>query len=297
MILTSDIHLRITKPVARIDDYWRTQKRKFKFILKLAQKSPPLVVAGDFFDVPRPSPKLVSWTISMLRKYPVELIIAPGQHDLPYHLVKNLPDSGLAILEAAGLAHLSDYETTTTKIFVVPFGEEPELNPKLTKPINVLAWHHMVISKSDPLWAGQQSENAGRLLRTLKKYDIIITGDNHHFVKYKKGNRYLLNPGTMIRMDVTLWNHNPSVYMLGDTGNLRRIIIPHDTPDDVLSREHLNQKKKQDSKISAFILKALSPGKIKTSFKKNMEAYFRKHKVRRAVKSMIRAAMPERKND
>src|SRR5512135_2401330 len=106
MIMCSDLHLRTTTPRARTDDYMAAQERKFRFILEQAQKSPPLLVAGDFFHTPRPEEGLLRWTIDLLKEYDVRPVVVPGQHDMPYHSLDKMGEYGLGVLEAAGVIRL-----------------------------------------------------------------------------------------------------------------------------------------------------------------------------------------------
>ena len=98
-ILTSDWHLREDTPICRTDDYWNAQWKKVNFISKLQEKYDcPVIHAGDLFDKWKPSPWLLSTTISIL---PKKFYTIFGQHDLPQHSLDLEHKSGINTLRQA----------------------------------------------------------------------------------------------------------------------------------------------------------------------------------------------------
>ena len=66
-ILCADMHLRSDQPVARMDSYWETQFVKLNFIWQLQREQHcPILHAGDLFNHWKPSPHLLTKTMTHL---------------------------------------------------------------------------------------------------------------------------------------------------------------------------------------------------------------------------------------
>ena len=346
MILSADLHLRRTPPRARVDDYFAAQERKTRFILEQAQASPPLLVAGDFFHQPRPGEALLRWIIDLLNEYGVKPIVVPGQHDLPGHSLEQIGDSGLGVLAAAGVIDIVPNQDTGKGpfystppyidglisvqssgpdyvIFGCAYGQTPSKAIKDKNFINILLWHHMVIQ--EPLWPGQEAERAPAILRKYPQFDIICVGDNHQSFALSEVNqishpsikpitvsgRFLINPGSTMRMTAAQVNHRPFVYRFqAEEGGsiLEPIPIPIET--DVLDLSELEAARDKDGRIQAFVDKmksyfdeleaeltpeqrrqiALSGGGVGRrgpTFEQGLEQYFKKNETSKEVQELV----------
>lgn len=283
MILCADLHLRRTAPRARTDDYFATQERKFRFVLAQAQASPPLLVAGDFFHQPRPGEGLLRWVIDLLREYGVKPIVVPGQHDLPGHSLEQIPDSGLGVLAAAWVVHILEefiqpviILTGSEIVWGCAYGQNPHPSMHDSQRFNILLWHHMVIN--DPLWPGQEADKAPAILRQYPQFDLIVTGDNHTSFTTMNGStkRWLVNPGSMMRMTAAQVNHLPHVFKW-ENGVVTPIPIPIEK--DVLDLSELESSKGRDERIAAFVDRLSTQWETGLSFEKNLENFFRENKT------------------
>jgi DNA repair exonuclease SbcCD nuclease subunit len=288
MILAADLHLRRTTPRARTDNFFETMGRKFRFILKQAQASPPLLVAGDFFHTPRPGEGLLRWVIDLLREYKVKPIVVPGQHDLPGHSLEQIGESGLGVLAAAGVIQLLTREQFLGPgyhIEAAAYGVTPR-NKKRQEPchLNILLWHHMVINES--LWPGQEADKAPAILRKYPQFDLIVTGDNHTSFTTMNGStkRWLVNPGSMMRMTAAQVNHLPHVFKY-ENGVVTPITIPIEP--DVLDLAELEAVKDKDERISAFVDRLSSQWEAGLSFEKNVEKFFQTNKTDPEVVALV----------
>lgn len=305
MILASDLHLRRTRPRSRKDDYFSTQEKKFRFILELAQESPPLVVPGDIFHIAKPGEALLRWVIDLLMEYDVRPIVVPGQHDLPSHNLNLLHESGLGVLASADLIDLltdgqpywlpdNHHNTYGLEIYIhgYPYGTIPDTT--VVGLPGVLLWHHMVIN--EPLWPGQLADKANSILRKYKDFDLIVTGDNHQSFAISetdsgwkverdgRGPRWLVNPGSMMRMTASQVDYQPCVYKY-ENWVVKRIPLPIE--EDVFDLSELEQAKEKDSRIQAFIEKLGGDWEFGLSFEKNLEEFLIKNKVDDRVKEII----------
>lgn len=290
MIISADRHLRLTPPKSRTDDFFAAQERKFRFTLKLAQVSPPLVEAGDFFNLaqqPKGHEGLLEWVISLLREYDVIPIITPGQHDLPGHSLQQIKNSSLGVLAAAGVIELLIDQKTPHYdknsgwyISGCPYGQLPDIT--VVGHPEVLLWHHMVTQ--DTLWPGQEVVQPGRLLRLYPLFDLICTGDNHQTIVQEQDGRYLVNPGSTMRQTAAQVNHKPCVFKW-EQGKLEQIFLPIE--DNVLDLTELEQTKERDGRISAFVERLNTQHEIGLDFQKNLETHLESNDVKPEVKKII----------
>jgi len=302
VIFTADWHLRKNPPRSRTDDYWSVQERKLRFILKLAQESPPLLVAGDFFDQPRPGPFLECWTIKLLKEYNIRPIVVPGQHDMPGHSLDQLPDSGLGVLAAAGVIHIVEefsqpviIPTGTEIIWGCAYGQNPHPSMNDNQRFNILLWHYMVIDS--PLWPGQIADHASTILKKFQQFDLIVTGDNHQtftvqpdkpgdkgrFISGGTG-RCLVNPGSMMRMTAAQVNHCPCVFKW-ESGELEQVFLPIEK--DVLDLTDLERTQEKNGRISAFIESLDNQYEIGLSYNKNLEEHMRVNETNPKVQEIV----------
>jgi DNA repair exonuclease SbcCD nuclease subunit len=282
--------------MARVDDYLVTQQEKFDFILQQTIESPPLIVAGDFLDKARPSLELLYWIMScIIEKGIPEILIVPGQHDLPWHSLKYWEHSGLGILNKAGLIKLlidpnSPYIINDIAIWPCPYGCSPIdaiTIRNLSKRINILVWHKMVIVKGEELWPGQTSFVAGKILRQYREYDYIVTGDNHRTFIESSNNRLLINPGSMKRDEVDQFEHRPCVFKLED-GNIYKIFLP--IKEGVLNNSHIIEQKEREYRIESFLSKLNGLQLTKTdkvSFKENLKQFFTINRIEKEVEEIV----------
>lgn len=277
-ILTSDWHLRETQPVCRTDDYWEEQWRKVFYIKGLQVKyGCPVLHAGDLFDHWKPSPYLLRKAI---KEIPREFYTVYGQHDLPQHSLELTDKCGINVLLAANRLKI----LWQCHWGQDPVDEQPDFLPEIDNR-EVLVWHKMNY-KGQPPWPGCTDPSAIRLLKKYPQYDLILTGDNHKSFTQEYQDRWLVNPGSLMRMDADQENHKPRVYLWYAKDNT---IVPVYIPikQGVISREHIEIKKKQDTRIDAFVSRLDSDWKATLTFEDNLEIFKKKNKVPEDIMSII----------
>jgi len=301
MIFAADLHLRSTAPRARTDDFMATQERKLRFILDLARATPPLIVAGDLLDKARSDPWLEQWLITLLREYGVEVICVPGQHDLPEHSLVQYDRSSMAVLEAAGVIRILTKDRASLVwgdgwcAWGCAWGEEPDPAMFAPKYKNILIWHRMVAQA--PLWPGHKPDDPTLILRKYLYYQVIVTGDNHQTFTVQPSSaldgkdRWLVNPGSMMRMTAAQIDHKPCVFR-AESGvppdpeiYLWRIDLPIEP--GVLDLTQLEQEKARDNRISAFVKRLDSNVELGLDFQSNLKAHMEINPVRDSVKDLI----------
>lgn len=283
-ILVGDMHLRDDVPEARTDDYWTAQERKVEFIRELQELHEiPVLVPGDLFHKAKPSPYLLAWAIENL---PRQMIVVPGNHDLPNHNMNLLAESGLAVLEAAGAITLlrgileEPHYIEQGEFFIHPFPYGKELGPAPNKfkhcHPQVALLHHMVWNK--PPYPGAPEEgNYKRILKAMPGYDLILSGDNHHGFDFvdrteKRSPRVLVNPGSMMRMTAAQIDHVPRVYLWWAESNEIKL-IPLPASKGTVSRTHIDREANHDARIEAFVSRLDEEVEIGLSFETNIKRF------------------------
>ena len=299
LLLSADFHLRKTRPKSRIDNFFESQERKIRYIFQLAQDNNcPLVIAGDFFELARPGEFLNQWIINLIGEYSIQIFVTPGQHDIPNHNLALINDSGLGVLAAAGaITLLTDPNKPIIVgkyvIFGCPFGTDPNsivFKKGINDKIKVLVWHHMTIL--EPLWEEQYADKAGKLLRLFPQFDLIVTGDNHQSFTYDRKDKWLINPGSVMRKAADQIEHQPSVYSYNE-GVVERLYLPIE--DEVFNVSHIKLAKEKEARYGDFIAKLHTGFKIGIDLNHNFVSFFKENQVRKSVENLVWECIPDDK--
>lgn len=283
-IIASDLHLRDSVPICRADDFWEAQWSKIDYIKKLQEQYDcAVLVAGDIFHNWKASPYLLSTAIARLPN----MIVIPGQHDLPQHNMDLINKSGLFVLaKAEKVRILFEGETIEivdgVTIHGFPFGSTPKKTTKEGR--NIALWHNLVWQGKKP-WPGCTSPNSAAVLRKYKDYDLILTGDNHKpFTETYEG-RLLVNPGSLTRQSADQIDHRPRVYLYyADDNRVTPIYLPIER--DAVVRDHIDQAEAKEKRFTAFVSRLNEEWTVDISFERNLEEFFRTNQVRTSVKEL-----------
>lgn len=292
-ILIADIHLREDQPECRTDDYFSAQEEKVDWLADLAERlDAPVIAAGDIFDKWKQSPFLLGWALDHMPF----IHAIPGQHDLPQHRLGAMRKSALYVLEAGQGANPLDSERSellggALRCFGAGWGQDPEEPPPGSGETILLALHRMVWTGRRP-WPGCEAPSAVALLKRFLWADIILTGDNHLPFLIESQGRFLVNPGSMMRMTAAQVDHQPRVYIWdSETGKITPEYFP--IRKGVVSREHIERAQERDERVEAYVEKLLSEVEIGLSFENNLTEFYRTNRTRRSVREAIGQAMEE----
>ena len=287
-IILADLHLRASQPICRTDDFWETQIKKLWWLRDFHTTIGdhiPILCAGDIFHGSNTSPKLVNMTIDCLPN----MTSVPGNHDLPAHNYKKLHESGYATLNKAGrVFDKNPYDEINLEFF--PYGFE--LTPhECTNKINIALVHHFVYKGRKP-FPGQLT-GVKSILKKLKGYQLVITGDNHIPFTYQTDNQLLINPGCFSRQKASEANIKPRIYLWYAKDNSFEIeYIPIEDPKKVISRKHIEQIEYKNEKIELFLNRLNTDMKVNLDFISNMENHLEGNpQIRNITKSKILEAM------
>jgi len=298
-ILTADLHIRGDVPISRTDDFLQAQVIKLEFIKKLAEKHDcPVLIAGDIFNKAKSNPYEEAIAIQCL---PDNCMGVPGQHDLPAHNISDYKQSSLHVLESAGkidvlmlqrmVWHSPSLEESIL-IYGFPFGitvEEKEEKCEVFQNNFKIALIHQMIHKDHSIHQEVESTSGLSLLKRTN-FDLIVSGDNHQPFTVRHKGKLLVNCGSMMRTTAAQMDYRPAVWLWNREKNeVEPAYLPIE--ENVLSREHLDKKEKEDLRLSIFVDKIDSDFEIGISFKDNLEAYYYKNKTRKGVKEEVYEGM------
>lgn len=274
-ILTSDWHLRETTPVCFTGDFQKEQWVAVEFVASLQKKYGCIVLcAGDLFDHWKPSPWLLSMTISMI---PDRFYTIYGQHDLPQHSLELEDKSGINVLRQA------------EKLSVLKTCHWGQIPKESSHPLySILVWHHLTYQTKP--FPGAEGGMAAGILRKYPQFDLIVTGDNHQSFTEEYQGRLLVNPGNLTRQVADQINFRPRVYLwYADTNTVKPVYIP--IQEGVISREHLEVKEKRDARIDAFVSGLNKDWTAELSFEQNLEKFKQSNIIRRSVLDLVYKAI------
>jgi hypothetical protein len=298
-ILCADLHIRPDIPVCRIDNFFAAMEKKIDFILALSkQHDCPILVAGDLGHKPLNNgwpTWLLEWTIRKFEGH--DIIVIPGQHDLPNHRIDLIDQSGAGVLHAAGAIDLfCKHETLIHKsqkflMSTFPYGIDI-CQYLYHKEYPHIAMAHMMVIENKPLWPGQEAPNGHQLLKQFKKYNLTLTGDNHQSFTAEYEGRVLVNPGSMMRTTADQINHRPRVYLwYAETNEVEPVYLPIENGEKVISRIHIDVAKERSDRMNAFVTRVKNDVEIELSYETNMTNYFEKYRTQPRVKEKVLEAM------
>ncbi len=227
-ITCSDLHLTWKTPIARTDNFLDTAIYKLSW-LKENYPEYPLLIPGDIFDKARPENSIL--LIAKVKEVLKNTFCIPGNHDLSYHSLNYFDTSAYGILDAMINIDIRYKEFEDFILYGYPFGQEIEHVEKGNKPL-VAMTHQLTFEKTTIMDNGV---SALYLLQEYPEYDIIITGDNHTFFITEYAGRYVINPGSLLRMKADQINYQPKA-IIYDEGKIEEVDIPIE--EDAVQRFH-----------------------------------------------------------
>lgn len=295
-VLIADTHIGDRVPVCRDpDEYHKAMFRKLDAIAELQDREQcPVLVAGDVFDRWMLPPWILREAIERIRGW----IAIPGQHDLPQHRLGAYGRSALSVLESAGCVKVlkrssQEFEVPGWSIVGFPWGSE--LGPVSPLSDRAVALVHRLVYPDKPPFPG--AENTGStalaLLKKMKGFDLIVSGDNHEtFYEVDHQGRTLINPGSMMRTTAAQAGHEPCAFLwYAEDNTIERVVLPHQR--DVVSREHIEEVEKRDARIEAFISRLRADVDIGLDYRENLERYMSENEVPNPIREIIWEVMDQ----
>lgn len=274
-----DSHFTNRGPENRIDDYWETQKWKLRKALDIFKERgvDATLENGDFFDTSTVADKVKSEIIQILYEYGLIFCVF-GQHDISGHSKFTLPNSPLAVLQAAKIVKVLDEKPWRISarniddgdvvrnpciLYGASFGEKVP-KPEDPDAYNVLVTHRMIGDKV--LWPGQVLTGPRAFLRKNPDYNLILCGDYHYRFQETWNGRTILNPGALVRKKRSEFDlaHVPAVMTFDTETNEVEIIELGAKPVEEVF-DFTKKFKKKDNKVLVELVEKLRTGGKKLS--------------------------------
>jgi DNA repair exonuclease SbcCD nuclease subunit len=297
MILISDLHLTMEKPVSRIDDVKEEQDRMLRFIGSYAVDNgiKTILQAGDFVDQKR-SWELMQYLSVMLRTWKergITVYSVMGQHDSYYHNMTN-EKTVMGVLFSSGLVKRltsSPVVLQEARIYGASYGEPVQTCLHQKGNYSMLVVHAPILWKK--AWKQQEEFIYAPDAARTYKHDLILCGDQHHKFLYHNDNaQVVLNTGPMMRLKANERDHKPGFYHFeGKTAKLKWVELPYEK--DCWSVLHLEREKHQEEMFEKFTSRLTEGGGSAptVSFDKKLRGYFTKHKTKGSVQQIISEKM------
>lgn len=290
-IATADWHLRPDRPRCRLDENWdETQNKMMDEIVSLSRKwKCPILIVGDLNDTAYVPPYVIrTFFERVVSKARVGLL--PGNHDLPYHSMKNMMESSYGILWT--IAHLWGFTNLRP---ISDFGDWVEIGKddaeKGDGDEEILFIHRLTFPNIRQIPPNVKACTAADLLKTYP-HKWIITGDMHQAFHVEKNGRHVINPGCVLRQEADEKDYKPSVYHV-DTkkGKVEKVFLHDDAT--MVTDAYLRDEEAKNERISAFVQRVRMGGEVDLDFVKNVERAMKKTKLDPGVVDEIRALMED----
>jgi len=227
-IFCSDIHASSNAPIFRCNepDWFAAMKRPLDELKRIQEQNgnPPVIIAGDIFDIPKPSPDIINF---LLKELPDNVYAIPGQHDLPYHNFEDIGLSSFETLVLSGKIRLLSRKPLLLKnsrIFGFPWNFEIEQPEKNDGRLNVAVVHKYIwIPKHNYIIAPESNNiNNSFFKKALKNFDLAIFGDNHSGFESKVWTTTVYNCGCFMRRKQDEISYDPAIGLFTDDGEIER---------------------------------------------------------------------------
>jgi DNA repair exonuclease SbcCD nuclease subunit len=223
-------------------------------------------------------------------------LVIPGNHDLPYHNMEYLPRSSLGVLAAGKYVRLIHDQLSlfmqdgkTVGIYGIPWGTDfhaPDYEKlKEDEPDLLIGVWHGMVTHGGTVPGSVEAED---LLCKFPEYDLIVTGHNHaQFVVGSVDGGWLVNPGGMMREEITMIDYEPAVFIY-DTEHPAEIqSIPIPIEKNVISLDHKTEIEERDERIAVFVEQMKTEHDVGLSFEKNLQAHFAANKTPKDVEQIV----------
>lgn len=294
-----DLHLTSHRPERRRDDYLGTILNKIQQALDIFRKEDVdwVVQVGDFFDAPTVSNRVKSCVIRLLRQYSdLRVLAIAGQHDITGHSLTTVPNSPLAVLEAAEvlclLDHAGKHINSSTTIYGASFGEE--VPPVDVGETSILVTHRMIGDR--PLYPGQPLESPRMFLCSYPQYRLVLCGDYHYPFQDTYEGRTILNVGCLVRKnikDVDMKLH-PSVATIDlDSMKVTNHPLVVAEASDVFDLTRQEKPRKDEAALQRLVEDLRNSQVAQASWKSILVRVLAEQNVNPDVKQVLNEAMDE----
>jgi len=288
--ILGDLHLRSTKPINRIDNFYYAQFNKLQQAFTVFEQHGchAILQPGDFFNnYGNDSYELLFDVICFLKKQTIPIYCVLGQHDVRFHNleIKNTP---IQILNEMGLVHIiNEVKALSNNVFI--YGKSwGEAIPKIAfnnNKTNILLTHLMVI-KNKKVWEGQKEYSTTKFMKK-RGFHFCICGDNHN--AFIDGG--VINCGSLTRMSIDQMDHTP-LYGIIDTDSLSLNMKHYDiAPSSDVFCQDVVEEKREKIKENSFVANLNADFAGEVSYRDNINYFLKQKRQRKRVKEIIEESL------
>jgi len=268
LIITADWHIRTDRPRCRVDSDWiGTQKKAVQFVFQQAKKRKAKVcLIGDIFDKANDHFSILKYLLDWIFSSEIDFYILAGNHDCLYHSIEYMDRSLFGSLFSIAESEKTNILPMMKLGCAFHYGQIEE---SLYSGQEIVFLHELIFSDNEKILPNSGYYLASDLLITFPGAKWIFTGDNHHSFIYERNNRYVINPGCLLRQAADFKNYQPIIYFVDtEIGKIEKINVPDES--SLIIDEYLEQAKERDERISAFVSSIRDKGEVSLSFRDNL---------------------------
>lgn len=283
-IITSDWHLRATRPRCRVDEDWiKTQEQAIEQIYKIAlEKESSVFVVGDLFNTNSDASfeciSLVQNLATKLEEVGLSLFILAGNHDLPFHNSENINKSAIGVLMNSN--NIGEIRVLGEGISGANFDEEDD------KDAELVFKHVLVFPDIKSIPPNVNAITAKELLSEFPKAKFIFTGDYHKHFHYEKDGRHVVNPGCLLRQASDMKDYNCGCYYVDtDSGEVEFVEIKDN--DDFIDDSYIIREQEKEERIEKFASKLSETESISLDYLENVRNSMMTNNLNEELKDVI----------
>jgi DNA repair exonuclease SbcCD nuclease subunit len=265
-LVLGDCHFCDRLPIKRQDDFFNAQFRKLEVLKTIAtdHKVDGLFLLGDVFDRHSPDIWFVNEIMRRLSELPCPIYAIVGNHCV-HGRVDSVDDVGLGTLFSSGIVRRISGDLTIkgTPIRALDYVTRHSVDMYKTD-IPRLMFTHNMITPSKVIFEHILAKD----IAAVAPGSIIFSGHYHppfvypYGIHRKKNEAIIINPGVMVRTDVSEKGIDPSVILFEVTEasqesrlllSFKKLPLKGDPGDDVFDVVGHKDKKEEEVNLQQFI--------------------------------------------
>ena len=257
IIVTADWHLTDRAPRCRDEKTWMDRQHDaLRFVFKTAKEyNASVVCAGDVFDRYSVEGKVLCMLFDVMDVFRVPVFTIAGNHDLHYRTLNDVDNTSYGVFRCYRNALLELLERKglmNNNLFLGFKGYDygsfnGHASPASNYEMAVL--HQLTFKECIPPQI-KNGTTAAKLLQCFSFVKYVIVGDNHHPFTYQEEDRWVVNPGALIRHSIDLRDVETGVYLL-QSGKSPEFIVYED--DEVLKDTRVVVESVSQTDLTALI--------------------------------------------
>lgn len=268
LIISSDYHLRDTKPICRKDEDWiGSQELILIAIAEYANKYDSSVcIVGDLFHVPQVSAKIIIMFLNFVSLVKNKVYLLAGNHELSWHSWENVDSCSFGVLNKIMKEQKTNLLTPESIGLWANFNQDFTGNSET----GIRFLHKLIFPSEKDKPPQVNAVTAEDVLKEFPNEKWIFTGDYHRSFHYKKQGRHLINPGCINRQASDTIDYVPGVFYVDTEIDEVKFL---ELPDDVsmVTDIHIQNKEEREDRITAFVTSIKESKTVSLDFELNVE--------------------------